>query len=404
MTSLITLEYIQESLEAYPDQQEEWIVNHADELSLVQWNGIIKSINLDKIDTHFLERFAYQFSWDNLLNNETMSIKFFEENFDLLSSGYRNCVNMSSFSKKSSIFLAINLNVINDYDFLMHNKERILSQNKIKETYINPGCYVLSNITNNFIKTLSLKQTFDLLFCLDFNKLNECIKITPESIDMLEKHAMVDYITMTNRYAEIPKELIMDPKFGRKLNWNLIVRREKIPQTTLFKLGPELIGMDVLCKYVELGMDFIEENKSKIHWPHICQYQNLTEKFLKDNWEYVMWHIASEYQVLSEEFINENCALIDYSKIGKTAPLSDKFIEIHQMKLNWAHICQYQKLSIEMLDKFKERIRWDLVSQYQELSPSFIKKNGDKINFSLIKKNENVKTTPAQMALINKLF
>ncbi len=313
MTDLITLEYIREGLESYPNQQEEWITNHADELSLVQWNGIIKSINLDKIDPYFLERFAYQFSWDNLLNNETMSIKFFEENFDLLSSGYRNCVNMSSFSKKSSIFLAINTNVINDYDFLMHHKERILSQNKIKETYvgdllsyINPGCYVLSNITKKFIESLSLKQTFDLLFCLDFNKLNECIKITTESIDMLEKHAMVDYGTMTDRYSEIPKELIMDPKFGRKLNWNLIVRREKIPQTTLFKLGPDLIGMDVLCKYVELGMDFIEENKSKIHWPYICQYQNLTEKFLKDNWEYVMWHIASEYQVLSEEFIGES--------------------------------------------------------------------------------------------------
>ena len=70
------------------------------------------------------------------------------------------------------------------------------------------------------------------------------------------------------------------------------------------------IGLDNLCKYQELSLEFIKKYKDIIPWSAACRFQTLDESTISLYKNYVDWQMCYSYQDMSDEFIKNHDSYI----------------------------------------------------------------------------------------------
>ena len=299
---------------------------------------------------------------------------------------------------------------------------------------------VLNNLGDN-IYQMNRNDTKYWDFMISNSKLDESLIL--ENFEYINLELLIKNQSLTTKIILenniwskiISLGLINSLIINQKLDILII---EKLIEENYSSSGVYGSGYDLnlynLCKYQNLSINFMNNNKDKIIWDIISENQFLTLEFIFNNKDLINWtqlgkNIKSQYLLndsflnlfykydisealiwsknISEEFINENLnklkdsQIIDLLEIRK---LSENTIinivnKYYHIKDIFISISEGQDLSSKFIDDHFDLLDLDELTRHQNLSYDFIIKYKNIISLNKLSYNDNLNEE-----LINKIY
>ena len=269
----------------------------------------------------------------------------------------------------------------------------------------------------------------DLFYNLVKNSNNDQLELINKEIYKMNKDNQ-EYWSFMIQNTKIDDEMIIDnlsninitlllkrQKLGEKvlINENFLeiimennsldqVIKDQILNTKVLEFYIEKfdnLNWDLVCKYQNIEIDFMENHLEKINWDYVCENQFMTLEFICKNIDNINWELLS--QNIKLEFLFNESFLEIFSEKGIwdiliwSNNISDEYLIQHLDKLDLSKILElleFKSLNIKIIEKiillYDHKSIFDAIIKNQTLTIDFINNNFDKFNINDIVENQPI--------------
>lgn len=269
----------------------------------------------------------------------------------------------------------------------------------------------------------------DLFYDLVKKSNNDQLELINKEIYKMNRNNQ-EYWNFIIQNTKINDEMILDNL--KNINIDLLLKRQKLGKTILINEDfldsiiennflNEVLKDQILSKEV---LEIYIEKFEHIDWDLICKYQNIEINFMEKYFDKLNWDLVCENQFLTLEFISKYMDNINWSLLSQNIKLeylfNESFLEIFSEKNIWdiliwsnnisseciiknldklSHkkildLLEFKNLEIKVIQevilKFNDKSIYDTIIKNQSLSLEFINKHFDKFELNDIIENQPI--------------